>query len=268
MDWEGEQYTTDIRDNILTQKTYVVKYQPSTGDTISLYWDGDSLASLGTFTIVDDITGTLFTMAMDTTDSLKDVSSNPFISDKLRILVDLQNPYVPVELSLFTIETNNSEVLLNWRTESETNNLGFEVQRCTDAINFNNIKFINGNGTSTVPHEYRYTDANLKPGTYYYRLKQVDSDGSFSFSELVQADIAGPKYYVLLSNYPNPFNNETIIKFCVPVANHAVLSIYNYQGQLVNKLVDKHVPAGNFSAHWDGRDNAGNNVASGVYFTS
>src|SRR5690606_16860319 len=95
---------------------------------------------------------------------------------------------IPVELTSFAGSTVNGNVVLNWNTASETNNSGFEIQRSTDRVNFSNIAFVPGFGTTTQPRSYSYTDNSVNNGTYYYRLKQVDYNGAFAYSDIVEVE--------------------------------------------------------------------------------
>ncbi|MFC2094695.1 hypothetical protein ACFLSH_03600, partial [Bacteroidota bacterium] len=98
---------------------------------------------------------------------------------------------IPVELSAFTAQANDGVVQLNWTTATEVNNQGFEVQRSTNN-QFTTIGFVNGSGTTTEIHNYSFTDSDVRTGTYYYRLKQVDYNGEYAYSDVVQADVEAP----------------------------------------------------------------------------
>ncbi|MBK9096868.1 MAG: right-handed parallel beta-helix repeat-containing protein [bacterium] len=189
---------------------------------------------------------------------------------------------IPVELTSFTAEYINDEVVLNWRTATETNNSGFEVERISPRLSpyqgeggeagrgWEMISFVEGRGTTTELTEYYYKDKIINPGKYVYRLKQIDFDGSFSYSNEVEIDVAGPKDFALYQNYPNPFNPTTTIKFALPVDSRVKINVYNSLGQLVETLVDKEMESGyhevNFSAK-GGSASGGDalNLASGVY---
>ena len=113
---------------------------------------------------------------------------------------------VPVELTSFIGSIVNGNVLLNWTTATETNNSGFEIQRSSDRINFNNIAFVPGFGTTTERRNYSYTDNSANSGKYYYRLKQIDYNGAFAYSDIVEVEVKTPTEFALNQNYPNPFN--------------------------------------------------------------
>ncbi|GAB4286836.1 MAG: hypothetical protein Kow0098_02530 [Ignavibacteriaceae bacterium] len=161
---------------------------------------------------------------------------------------------LPVELVSFTASVSGNVVLLNWKTASETNNSGFEVQRKKSGVKnletgWEAIGFVQGYGTTTEPKSYTYTD-DLAPlaglsQTFYYRLKQIDYDGTFEYSEIAEVDINQLKEFALEQNYPNPFNPSTQIRFSLPEQMKIRLNIYNSLGELVYTLADGVFESGN-----------------------
>ncbi|MDP4117474.1 MAG: hypothetical protein Q8903_15170, partial [Bacteroidota bacterium] len=115
-------------------------------------------------------------------------------------VANMWNDIVPVELTSFTASTVNNAVRLNWSTATEKNNQVFVVERSANKANWSKIAFVNGNGTSTSPINYSYLDNSTVNGKYYYRLKQMDQNGSFDYSIVVEADVAAPKEYKLYAN--------------------------------------------------------------------
>ena len=174
---------------------------------------------------------------------------------------------VPVELTSFTAEAGNGSVILNWSTATELNNLGFEIERTKGNNNFNwvRIGFVEGNGTSTETNNYVFKDDNPFTGTSYYRLKQIDYDGTFRVYDKVQVDFHGVTDYALEQNYPNPFNPSTTIKYSIPVAGKVTLTLYNLLGSEVSVLVNEQQEAGNHSVQFSTED-LGANLGSGIYF--
>ncbi len=148
--------------------------------------------------------------------------------------------FVPVELVSFNAVVNNRQVILNWQTASEKNNHGFNVERTEDKSNWNTIAFVKGNGTTTETNNYSFSDKAIDgSGTIYYRLKQVDLDGSYSYSKVISAknDIT-PTEFVLYQNYPNPFNPSTVISYQLSASSYVELKIFDVLGNEVAMLID------------------------------
>jgi len=168
---------------------------------------------------------------------------------------------VPVELTSFTAAANDDDVVLNWSTATELNNFGFEVQRSFEGNEFVTVGFVNGHGTTTEAKNYRFLDANLTAGNYSYRLKQVDFNGTFSFSDDVNVDVTGPLQFELAQNYPNPFNPSTTIKFSIPQSSNVTLKIFNTLGQEVTSLINQNMESGVHTINFDASQ-----LNSGIYF--
>ncbi len=168
---------------------------------------------------------------------------------------------VPVELTSFTASVSENQVNLNWETATELNNSGFEVQRKINNNNFEMISFISGFGTSTEKHSYKFTDELKDEGTISYRLKQIDFNGDFSYSNIIEVDFNLPKEFSLNQNYPNPFNPSTRISYSLAVDSKVTLSIYNLLGEQIALLVNEVQPAGRYDLNFK----AGN-LTSGTYF--
>jgi len=181
------------------------------------------------------------------------------------IASDTDNTTVPVELTSFTANVGENNVVLNWVTDSETNNFGFEIERSEDEIDFQKIGFVEGKGTTLIPQQYDFVDENLAPGIYYYRLKQIDLDGAFEYSVAINVTVTQPKEFALEQNYPNPFNPTTTIRYDLPVSSRVVLKIYNILGKEVTTLVDAEQSAGIKTVVWHGTNNAGESVGTGIY---
>jgi hypothetical protein len=168
---------------------------------------------------------------------------------------------VPVELISFTASSAINNVVLNWITATEINNLGFNIERRTENSTFETIGFVSGAGSTTEQRNYSFIDENLASGNYYYRLKQVDFDGSFEYSNQVEVEVIAPSVYSLEQNYPNPFNPSTNINFNIAEAGMVKLSVYNLLGQEVVLLVNEFKEAGMHSIVLDA-----SSLTSGVYF--
>ncbi len=170
---------------------------------------------------------------------------------------------VPVELSSFTASVHDRIVTLRWRTESEVNNAGFEVQPSRDGEEFTTSAFVPGSGTTLLPREYVHQEPIDEPR--YYRLKQVDHDGSFAYSPVVQAVPAAPDGIELAQSFPNPTADATTIPFSIAQQSEVSVTIYDLLGTPVKTIVSGTMPGGTHSVTWDGRDARGERVVPGVY---
>jgi len=175
---------------------------------------------------------------------------------------------VPVELSSFTARMVPGGVLLEWTTQSETENLGFHLFRAGSSDDFRQItsQLIPGAGTTAAAHSYRYEDNGVESGrSYRYKLADLDHSGHLQFGAPIEVTVAAPDQFELGQNYPNPFNPSTIIPFKIKQAGFVSLEIYNLKGQMVRALVSRSLQAGSHAVVWDGRDAKGNAVPSGSY---
>lgn len=168
---------------------------------------------------------------------------------------------VPVELTSFTANVVGSSVVLNWTTATEVNNQGFEVERSADGVSFNNIGFVPGFGTTTEPKSYSYSDQSINSEKYYYRLKQIDYDGSFTYSNVAEVEVSLPTEFSLEQNYPNPFNPSTSIQFSLPVDAQVTIGVYNLVGEKVAEVSNDNFAAGSHRVNFDAAS-----ITSGIYF--
>jgi hypothetical protein len=183
------------------------------------------------------------------------------------VMVFLNTSAIPVELTSFTSKVQGHDVQLNWETVTELNNTGFEVERKVSYRNsevgneeWNVIGFVEGFGTTTELHNYSFDDKNLTSGKYQYRLKQIDLDGSYEYSNIVYADVNVVNEFSLEQNYPNPFNPTTKISWQSSVDSWQTLKIYDILGNEVLTLVNEHKQAGNYEVEMNATG-----FASGVY---
>jgi hypothetical protein len=171
------------------------------------------------------------------------------------------NP-MPVNLTSFSALLSNGTMKLSWKTSVETDNYGFDIERSTDKSLWAKLLFIQGQGNSNTAKAYSYSDNSInKVGKYYYRLKQIDNNGSYKYSNVIEADYIAPTVYSLNQNYPNPFNPNTVITYALPVASNVKISVYNAIGETVQILENGFKSAGNYSVLFNA---AG--IPSGVYF--
>ena len=166
---------------------------------------------------------------------------------------------VPVELTSFTAEQMNNSVVIKWSTATETNNKGFEVQKKVNG-EYKVIGFVGGHGTTTKPYSYKFNDNEIEPGELTYRIRQVDFDGAFEYSDDITVSINNPAEFELSQNYPNPFNPTTRIRFSIPFDNHVKLTLYNLLGEKVRDIIDKDYKAGIHEISLDA-----SRLSSGVY---
>ena len=170
-------------------------------------------------------------------------------------------PVVPVELTSFTATANGNDVTLNWSTATELNNQGFEIQRSTEGKEFFTFGFVNGHGTTTEQQYYSYADKNLDNGKYYYRLKQVDYDGSYEYSGVVEIDLIAFSSYLLEQNYPNPFNPSTTIGFGIKEKSNVKITVLNSIGEEVAVVLNEEREPGFYQVEFNA-----SSLPSGVYF--
>lgn len=187
----------------------------------------------------------------------------------------------PVEMTSFSAAAVSNRTTLVWKTATEVNNYGFEIERRLISNNsstsplsspyqggderggWNKVGFVAGNGTSNIEHQYSYTEAAVAAEKYAYRLKQIDNDGTYKYSSEAEVQVGTAPKILMLVNYPNPFNPTTTIQFTVPTDGKAVVKILNVLGQEVATVYNGDVNAGvmntvNFNASM---------LASGVYFS-
>ncbi|MCH8035283.1 MAG: T9SS type A sorting domain-containing protein [Bacteroidetes bacterium] len=183
---------------------------------------------------------------------------------------------LPVELSSFSGIFQNGKVKLLWKTETEVNNYGFEILRfaqnnvhsepdLSGEESWEKIGFVEGHGNSNSPKSYEFVDKNVLYGKHYYRLKQIDNDGSFEYSDVVEVDVPTLQDYVILEqNYPNPFNPETKIRFVVNDNTHVSLKIFDAVGTEIAEIFNNIVETGKtYEINFDGSQ-----LSSGVYYYS
>ena len=169
---------------------------------------------------------------------------------------------VPVELTVFYAVKQEKGILLKWITATELNNLGWEIQRLHANSRWANIGFVKGEGNSSAMRYYNYLDKDNLSGIVQYRLKQIDYDGTVSFSNIIEIEAGNiPDDYKLSQNYPNPFNPATKIFYSVPIRSKITLKLYDVLGNEIISLVDDVKNPGKYVVDF----NAGS-LASGIYY--
>jgi endonuclease I len=185
-------------------------------------------------------------------------NSNWSGSDAIRQTMPSGQWALPVELESFSGEYKNAGVRLVWRTATEINNYGFEIEKTSphsspyqgegvptdrDWRGWITIGFVSGSGNSNSPIDYSFTDKSGTEGNFLYRLKQIDNDGKFKYSHEIEIDLSKPSGYLLEQNYPNPFNPATTIQFSLPDAAKVSIKLYDVLGRELTSLLE-----GNYSA--------------------
>jgi len=264
-------YTPDTPSNLTTQQVFGLKQK------VKLTWQDNSwdeyafnvLRKSGLPNNEDEyeLIGTVFynttefidsNVVIDSTYSYGIVAYNMYgYSDTSNIASITLEP-LPVELISFTYIINGSNVDLSWRTSTEINNFGFDIERKSEY--WENIAFVNGNGTTTEPKNYSYSDKSVAPGKYQYRLRQIDYNGSYEYSDIVEVDLAQISY-TLLQNYPNPFNPTTNIQFTVGRQQFTTLKVYDVLGKEAATLINEEKSAGEYEVEFNATG-----LPSGIYF--
>jgi hypothetical protein len=171
----------------------------------------------------------------------------------------LCNGPLPVELVSFNALLVKNNVELNWKTETEVNNYGFEIERSINN-NWKKIGFVEGHGNSNSPKFYSFTDKIPVGGSkFQYRLKQVDTDGKYEYSDIVEVEML-PDKFALFQNYPNPFNPTTTIRYQLPKESKVVLTIYDILGEKVTELLNENIEAGVYEIEFNAKS-----LPSGTY---
>lgn len=170
--------------------------------------------------------------------------------------------YIPVKLISFEGRTQHNKIILTWQTASELNNKGFEIEKSFDKENWFTLGFVEGGGTTTNLNYYSFTDNEIPSEIQYYRLKQLDFNGSFEYSKVIEvnSDLTITSYQ-LFQNYPNPFNSLTIINYQVPVKSQINISIYDIKGEKILELVNEEKEKGLYKTALENVK-----LPSGIYF--
>jgi len=168
---------------------------------------------------------------------------------------------LPVELTTFSANVNGNNVNLSWETATEVNNYGFNIERKTETRGWNKVDFVEGHGNSNSVKHYSFTDNVSLSGKYFYRLKQIDINGTFEYSNIIEVNIGVPNKFEVAQNYPNPFNPTTTISFSIPKKQSVKVIIYNSLGEIVQTLINKNLEAGIHTYNFDA-----DNLGSGIYY--
>jgi len=250
---------------------------PLSGGRIQLTWT-DNSANEDQFRIERSIDGSTWryygpaaknsTSFTDTVTSAIDYyyrvrSENTFGNSAFSNIATGSNP-LPVELISFTLSNNDKNIILNWVTATETNSKNFEIERSSDnRLNWLIIGNVKSAFASNFPRHYSCTDKNLQAGTYQYRLKMIDNDGTYEYSNVIETEIALPLIYNLSQNYPNPFNPATVIKYALSYESKVNIIVYNSLGETVREVNVGIKQPGYYELNFNS-----SGLSSGVYFYS
>ncbi|MFC1760343.1 GLUG motif-containing protein, partial [Candidatus Neomarinimicrobiota bacterium] len=186
---------------------------------------------------------------------------------------------LPVELSSFTVEATNQGVLCSWTTESETENLGFILERKTEATNWIEIASYKtddgllGQGSISSATDYEYIDVLVEPNTTYeYRLSDIDYNGIITYHAIREASVEMTPLevvegFTVLPAYPNPFNPSTTITYGIDTDSKITVQIYDITGQLITTILNTEQTQGWHSVVWNGTNNKGTQAPAGIYLS-
>ncbi|MCE1188629.1 MAG: T9SS type A sorting domain-containing protein, partial [Ignavibacteria bacterium] len=173
-------------------------------------------------------------------------------------------------LSSFNGDTKGRDIKLDWKTSSETNFSRFEVERATvknatDTKSYKTVTTVKAAGFSNAAKDYSFTDKHLQSGQYTYRLKMINNDGTFEYSNKeVVLSVKAPTTFDLAQNYPNPFNPSTTIEYQLPEDSHVVIELYSVSGERIATLIDAQQEA-DYHKLVVASSQMGKNLASGMY---
>jgi hypothetical protein len=169
---------------------------------------------------------------------------------------------LPVELMNVSYRKANKGIEIFWKTASEQNNKGFQIERRREREDWQTIGFVRGKGTTTEVQSYSFTDESAS-GKLFYRLKQLDFDGAFQYSPVIEVNLAVPETFELAQNYPNPFNPTTILIYQLPITSDVKLEVFDLLGRKAATLVNTRQEAGSYSISLNA---SAYGLTSGVYF--
>ena len=260
----GSSYVTAI--SVDTTEILFAAFVDNNNIGRGVYWTNDNGGSW-TLSGLDSVNVSSLVSFGDSTYALTSTSG--------AFLVSSPSVPLPIQMASLKAVVKNSDVAIQWSTITETNDLGFNIERSilspeiTSVTNKSQLSqvwktagFVKGAGTSFAPRQYSFVDHNLPDGHFEYRIKQLDNNGSFRYSAIVKADVGlAPAVYSLDQNYPNPFNPTTMIKFSIAKLSIVNLKIYDLLGREVETLVDGPMEEGIHEVTFHATS-----LASGIYF--
>ncbi len=256
--------TVSANSGIARKYTVTSTNPPSAGRDVTITWlssDDNSKTLTAGVLYKSTNSGSTWSQVASGDYSTRSVVLSGQTSFGMYTVSDNSNP-LPVELVSLTATAKGRGVELAWKTATEVNNAGFEIQRSEVGGQWSKVGFVEGNGTTNAPKSYSFVDASAK-GTVSYRLKQIDRDGQFEYSSVVNATVAMTAAdYELSQNFPNPFNPNTNITFAMKTSENVNVTVYNSLGQAVATLFNDLANANQvYTLSFDGK-----NLSSGTYF--
>mgnify|MGYP001171514090 FL=1 len=243
-------------------------YNPgSTSSDHSPFWN----KNYGAVLLIEDYYGSDFNSYYHTVNDKVSYFNIPYFTKCGKLIIGLLTQYVkinsavPVQLVSFNATVDNNTVQLKWSTATETNNLGFEIQKLSNGENWTKLGYVNGKGTSTFFSNYNFTDFTPNNGENLYRLIQNDYQGDNTVYGPITVNYTPVFSYNLEQNYPNPFNPVTTIKYSIPVEGFVNLKVFDALGNEISEEVNEIKSAGNYEIVFNGY-NINKNIASGIYF--
>lgn len=171
---------------------------------------------------------------------------------------------LPVGLCSFMVKLENNKAVISWKTSTEVNNAGFEIEKAVainEESNWRVIGFVSGIGNSTSNNDYFFIDEEAwENDRLYYRIRQIDFNGSSYYSDIVEAYM-NPQKFALYQNYPNPFNPSTKIKYQISENSNVQIKVYDILGEEISELVNELKTPGIYEAEFNAK-----NFPSGTYF--
>jgi hypothetical protein len=195
--------------------------------------------------------------------------TNTDITNQLAFLNSGSNPFLPVELTSFVSNVSGRQVNLSWATKTEINSNKYEIERALvstkDAtVTWASVGVVPASGSSNSPRQYSYTEKDLQAGKYQYRLKMIDNNGSYKYSDVVETEIALPKNFEISQNYPNPFNPTTRINYNLAFDSRVTIEVYDITGERMGQIVNEEQSAGYYTINFNS-STLNRSIASGVY---
>jgi hypothetical protein len=244
----------------------VISYKEVAGnynDSVRL-WINPQLSDTEPLPDISTITGSDYVGATSVNFRQNLYSGNIYI-DGVRAASNWGNAPLPVQLISFTAVGKKDKIVLNWKTETEVDNYGFDIERKIHSKykneDWKKIGFIEGHGNCNAPRFYSFTDNEVyNLCTYLFRLKQINGDGNYIYSHEVEVLINNPVEFKLNQNFPNPFNPSTTISFSLSSDNYINLSIYTILGEKKEDIINSYLHAGDYELKYNA-----DALSSGVY---